>query len=216
MLKRFLFAFDGGKLIETYLAQCQVRNPLAESKTVHVPPTPDEVKFLIGFLRSQKLNPMIVGSVAILRHLGPQAASGFRPTVDLDVWVTRVPEPPQGWRRDPESPGVISWIAPSGGYVDFLTPGHEYAGTGAKNPARLEPDPESAESDFPVAHWKSLLFMKLNSMREKDLADCVSLVRALKRVPSPKELGKLNQTQRENLDLVTQWFKLRPQGKYGE
>lgn len=213
-MKPFTLLFENN--IESYLNQCRVKNRLVESDDAHVPPTAEETKFLIKYLRDLGLKPAIVGSVGILRHLGSvDPKNDFRPTVDLDVWVTKVPAPPKGWSRDHESIGVESWISPSGGYVDFMTPGHEFPG-GTTNPKSIAYDPASAETDYPVAHWLDLLKMKLNSMRSKDLSDSIALIRKMKAIPSTKELGKLTQTQKENLDLVTQWFNLRPIGKYGE
>jgi hypothetical protein len=80
----------------------------------------------------------------------------------------------------------------------------------------LEPDESTAGTDFPVASLTSILRLKLNSVREKDLADAIALVRAHQRVPSREELGGLNTTQRENYELLCQWFKYRPHGNYGE
>jgi hypothetical protein len=208
----------GTAVVEDYLNQCRVRNPLVEKEiSTHVPPTPEETKKLIAYLRSKDLKPAIVGSVGILRHLGDiDVKKSFRPTVDLDIWVQSVPAPPPGWTVDPESPGVVSWISPTGGYVDFLTPGHEFAGSDVRNPDKIEIDSDSAMTDYPVGSWKSLLFLKLNSVRDKDLADAMALCRRFGRVPEYRELGHLNQTQRENLDLVRTWYKLRPSGNYGE
>lgn len=210
----FILLFENK--IESYLSQCRVRNPLAESDATHVPPTPEETKSLIQYLRSKGLKPAIVGSVGILRHLGDvDVRRDFRPTFDLDIWVTKVPEPPKGWSRDRESIGVASWISPSGGYVDFLEAGHEFEG-GSSVPTSIEYDQESLKSDFPVATWIEILKMKLGSMRHRDLLDSISLVRKMGHVPSAKQLGRLNQMQKENLDLLTQWYKIRPMGAYGE
>lgn len=201
-------------VISTYLRQCRVRNTLIESEGVHVPPTPEEVDSLLGYLRDKGVNPAVVGGVGLLHHLGPENAKSFRPTVDIDLWVNKVPKPPSGWRQDPEAVGVDSWISPSGGYVDFVTPSHEFE-PGNKAPKKIEVD---AGTRFPVGSWKSLMWLKLQSFREKDLADVIALVRKLGRVPAENEFGffgKMTQTQRENLDMVRQWFQLRPTGTYG-
>lgn len=214
----FFELFDAA-IVEAYLRQCRVKNRLVESDETHVPPTPEETKELIHYLRGLGLQPAIVGSVGILRHLGNDIdpRRDFRPTFDLDVWINKpqVPAPPRGWRKDTASIGVVSWISPSGGYVDFMLPSHEFP-SGAKNPAAIEYDEPSLKTDYPIAHWKVLFKMKLNTMRDKDVADALALCRRLGHVPTVAELGKLNQTQRENLELITTWFKLRPKGKYGE
>jgi len=202
-------------MLGQFLAQCRVRS-LTEDETVHVPPSKDEVRQLMVYLKSKGVKPAIIGSVGVLYHLGDVDTKKFRPTVDLDVWVNKnPPEPPEGWIRDPEAVGVVSWISPSGGYVDFLTSRHEFPG-GMVAPSNIEMEPSTAASDYPVASWKSLMKLKLASYREKDLADLMSLVRKLGRVPSSKELGGLNSTQKDNLNLITTWHNLRPEGLYGE
>jgi hypothetical protein len=203
--------------VSAYLRQCQVRNTLAESQDVHVPPTPDESKELLSYLKQMGVEAAVVGSVGVLHYV--KDASKFRPTVDLDIFVQmtadkfRKVQPPRGWSVDKASPGVISWISPSGGYVDFMTAGHTFPG-GSRTPSRVDVDPSSKE--YPIATAVDIFRMKLNSMREKDLSDMISLARAIGGVPSEKQLGQLNQTQKENLQLIQQWFKLRPTGGYGE
>lgn len=200
-------------LIE-YLARCQARNTLSEAETAtHVPPTAVEVKTLLAYLRKAGITATIVGSVGVLHHL-KNSAEEFRPTVDLDLFVPITQEvlrrvsPPKGWNVDRASVGVVSWISPGGGYVDFLTAGHEFPG-GTRTPRTIASDPGS-DPDYPVATPVELFRLKLNSMRTKDISDLVSLARAQGRVPTDQEMGKLNDTQRENLDLVRTWFKLRP------
>lgn len=197
-----------------YLTRCQSRNVLAEGETAtHVPPTAAEVRALLSYLRAAGVAPTIVGSVGVLHHLR-NSSEEFRPTVDLDLFVPvsheilrRLP-PPKGWKVDRESIGVISWISPGGGYVDFLTSNYEFPG-GERTPRAVATDPGS-DPDYPVASPVELFRLKLNSMRTKDVSDLVSLARSLGKVPTDQELGRLNDTQRENLELVRTWFKLRP------
>jgi hypothetical protein len=206
----------GNDPIHRYLRQCRVRNTLVENDKVHVPPAPDEVQDLLKYLKTNGVSAAIVGSVGVLHYVKDEA--NFRPTVDLDIFVHKTAEdfrkisPPQGWSIDKASPGVISWISPSGGYVDFMTSGHEFPG-GSRTPSRIAVDPSS--KDYPVATAVDLFKLKLNSMREKDVTDLIGLARAIGGIPSEQQLGRLNQTQRENLQLVQQWFKIRPTGKYG-
>jgi hypothetical protein len=184
--------------IEAFLNQCSVK-ALCEDESVRTPPTPAEVRSLIAYLVSKGVNPVIVGSVAVFHHLTAASVKDFRPTVDLDVFVNRLPSPPAGWRKDPEAVGLDSWISPSGGYVDFMVGGHEF-GTGLKYPRRVSAAVGSP-ADYPVADAQELLKLKLNSMRDKDLQDAVQLARALK-LPA---LTGLNATQRENYELVKLW-----------
>ena len=181
--------------IETFLNQCAVR-ALCEDESVHTPPTPDEVRALLAYLVSHRVNPTIVGSVAVFHHLSASTKE-FRPTVDLDVFVDRkLPAPPEGWTTDPEALGLDSWISPSGGYVDFMTAGHRFPG-GEKYPSKIS-RAAGAPKEYPVADAETLLRMKLFSAREKDLSDSCALARHLG-IP---ELAGLNKTQRENYELV--------------
>lgn len=199
---------------DRYLAQCRVKNNLAESADTHVPPTADEARGLIHYLQTKHVNAVIVGSVGVLHHLkDTPEENAFRPTVDLDLFVRvsdtilRKVGPPSGWRTDTQSIGVVSWISPTGGYVDFLTAGHVFP-SGEKVPAHISADPTSDET-FPVAHALELFRLKLASMRAKDLTDLLTLAKARRDVPTPAELGHLNDMQRENLDLIRQWFELQ-------
>ena len=218
MPSRMVTELIGGTPIDAYLRQCQVRNTLVEGEQgTHVPPTPDETKYLLGYLKKLGIETVIVGSVGVLHYVKDTRA--YRPTVDLDLFVKishkemQAIVPPMGWKHDLASPGVISWVSPTGGYVDFMTSGHVFP-DGNTTPKSVAPDPSSKE--YPVAKAVELFRLKLNTMREKDLSDLMSLARALGRVPSDKELGPLNQTQEENLSLIRQWYKIRPSGKYGE
>lgn len=211
--RQVLRAIRVSSCVEEYLQQCRVKNPLVENASTSVPPTKQEVDFLMSYLGKQGLEPALAGSVGLLHHLGGASAKSFRPTFDLDVWVNRAPgSPPSGWRRDPESLGVVSWISPSGGIVDFMSPGHKFPG-GEKLPHTVDID---RSFDYPVVGWKNLMLMKLNSVRDKDIADLMALVRKLGKVPSDSELGKLNPTQKDNLGLIRQWYGIAPSGGYGE
>jgi hypothetical protein len=213
MIKQVATSFAQGTQIRKYLAQCRVRNA-QESEDTHVPPSADEVQFLIQYLKEFGISPAIVGSTALLRHMGDDVdvQRDFRPTADLDIFVNKPPpkQLPEGWRRDPEAVGVPSWISPSGGYVDFLQGGHEYPG-GRKNPSSVEID--NVFTDFPTASLKSMFRLKLNSERTKDLLDLVAVAR---KTGVPGDLGALNRQQRENLQQVKQWIEYKPTGDYGE
>jgi len=212
-----MMTFDKGKLdlMAIYLCQCRVKS-LAESQDVHVPPSAGEAIQLIRFLKDAGVKPLVIGSVGVLSYLNVDPTKNFRPTVDLDLWVEKVPRQlPRGWTIDHEAIGVDSWVSPSGGTVDFIVPGQKFP-SGGRSPKSINANPDFVDTDFPVADWVDLVKLKLNSVREKDLADVIALVRAMGRVPSPTELGSLNGDQRDNLDLVKKWFQLRPSGQYGE
>lgn len=198
--------------IASYIAQCRVRSVVEAviGSESHVPPTPEEVEELVAYLRSFGLRPVIVGSAAAFFHFGGDA-DAFRPTVDIDIHVRRsLPEPLDGWRRDPEAPGVESWISPGGGYVDFLVAG-EMLPNGITVPLTVQLDPSSPPG-FPVATAADVILMKLNSTREKDLMDAIAMARRHGLPPKTR----LNQQQRENYELVQLWLQARPTGDYGE
>lgn len=193
--------------ITRYLSQCQSRNLLAEGDQDHVPPTASETKDLLAYLDSLGIKAAVVGSVGILHYV----KGDFRPTSDLDLHVKctfeqfRKVAPLQGWSVDRESIGVISWISPGGGYVDFLCAGSRFA-DGGKVLSTVTVDKTSR--DYPVASAADIFKLKLSSMRSKDLTDLISLARGIGHVPAEEELGHLNQTQRENLELIQQWYSL--------
>lgn len=192
-------------VVEAYINQCRVVN-LGESNEVQFPPTPDEIDQLIAYLKGQKVNPAVVGGVGVLQHMG--SASNFRPTTDVDIWVSKVPSILKGWRQDPEAVGIPSWISPSGGHVDFVTPGQNFGTEVGRVPRKIEVD----SGRFPVGSWKTIMWLKLNSHREKDLSDVVTLARKLDIFPSTDDFnffGKMNKTQLDNLNLVQHWLKLR-------
>lgn len=194
--------------IQGYIDQCRVRSLVEQivGNEVHVPASADELAELIAYLRSYGHNPVIVGSAAAFFHLGDDPAA-FRPTMDVDIHVTK-PLPPllPGWTRDPEAIGISSWISPSNGYVDFLQAGEELPG-GFRVPRRVRIAADS-DSNFPVAALEEVLKMKLASLREKDLLDCVAIARKLG-LPPKNTLG-LNAQQEENYDLVALWIAARP------
>lgn len=198
------------EFIKTYLADFlrDSRDKLKDK--THIPPTDKEVESLIIYLQEKGVDPVIVGSVAVIKHL-KQKGKNFKDdsldmTKDLDLFVSSsLPNPPTGWRRDLESIGVISWISPSGGSVDFLIAEHRFPNN-LKNPKKIDKDPESVLMGCPVADLRSIFELKLNSDREKDLTDLLVLARRLG-IPKGLHQQPLNQTQKDNLKLVTLWIE---------
>lgn len=179
--------------------------------TSKVPPNGKEVEELISYLRENGLDPIIVGSVAIVSHLRLTSQElknqNFRHTVDVDFFVSKMlPNVPLGWRRDMQSIGVHSWISPTGGYVDFLIAGHRYPDNN-QNPKEIGKDPESLKIGWPVADIVSLFQLKLNSYREKDILDLVALARKVSIPEKHLKMLKLNETQLNNLELIKLWIK---------
>ena len=169
------------------------------------PPTPEEAKFLLAYLRENGMSPMVVGSGAVLGHLQitpEESAKLGRPTKDLDISINKRPIPPipYGWRQDMESIGLVSWISPSGGYVDFVVTGHQFPDGRVNKAPELE---QNSPADYPIANLSTIFKMKLCSYRPQDLQDLVMLARKFG-VP---ELTGLNKQQKENLDLVKLWIQ---------
>ena len=195
-----------GKYLSGYLNKS--RSKINEGP--HVPPTVIEIEQLMTFLQEKGLNPVIVGSMALIKHLKPTYQElnedAIRLTNDVDLFISQnnLPTPPPGWRRDLASAGVISWIAPSGGYVDFLIAGHSFPDN-TRNPKKIGIDPESEKMGCPTADLASLYLLKLNSFREKDLFDILGLARKIG-IPSEIERMSLNSTQKDNLEIVKLWL----------
>ncbi len=215
VLKHVATAMNYTGSMRKYFAMCRRRNSFV-SDDGHVPPAANEVEELIEYLRSARVSPVIVGSAAVLKHLNlndQDIDRDFRPTSDLDIFVrSQLPDPPPGWRQDPEAVGVVSWISPSGGYVDFMQGGMEFP-SGAKYPTNVAVDEHSLSTSYPVAQVTDLFRLKLNSDRAKDLTDLLALAR---KVGVPSNLGPLNEAQKQNLEVIKLWLKAKPAGAYGE
>ena len=191
--------------VRDYLDGCHTR-AVFEAAHLTTPPSGVQTDELFAYLRKFKLNPVVVGSAALVHHMGDdiggQKASDVRPTLDLDVYVSGpLPEPPPGWKRCTRSPGVSRWISPSGGVVDFLQGGHAFP-DGAKAQKFGTVDVVLPGGvDYKVADQTGVWKYKLNTVRTKDLTDLALLGKA-RGVPSDKELGRLSADQRENLEHV--------------
>lgn len=197
-----------GNPVDVYLGICQGRfDSLVEQETsTHVPPTAQETHDLINYLESKGVEAVIVGSVGVLHYV--KDPKGFRPTKDLDLFVSLTHQqmrhlaPPPEWHVDAESIGVVSWISPHGGYVDFMTANYEIK-PGEWTPRKVDLNKDA--KNYPVATALSLFRLKLDTMRARDLADCVDLAKAVG-VPTEEQLSagghRLTATQVENLDYV--------------
>lgn len=188
--------------VREYLDGCHTRAVFEAAHTT-TPPSAEQTDVLMTHLRKHGLNPIVVGSAALAHHIGDiggKKVSDVRPTMDLDVFISGpLPEPPKGWRRCTRSPGTSRWVSPSGGVVDFLEAGQEYAG-GAKNPTHLNTVDAVLPGgvDYRVADQLGVWKFKLGTMRAKDLTD-LALLGKTRGVPDDKKFGRLNQDQRENL-----------------
>ena len=196
-----------------YLNQCGVRG-LTESGSVNHPPTAEEFLEVVSYLKFHGVTSAVIGSSAVVYHI-KTSVKDYRPTVDLDLWVNRkLPAPPAGWYRDPQSIGIDSWISPTGGTVDFLKAGHRFP-SGSVVPSKID-FVVSDDGKFNVAKLVEVFKLKLDSEREKDMLDCVVIARSLGYVPSARELGVLTDQQVETLNMVQAWVNARPHGGWGE
>lgn len=188
-----------------YLDGCHTR---AVFEAVHstTPPSAVQTDELFSYLRKFKLNPIVVGSAALVHHMGDdiggKSASEVRPTYDLDIYVSgNLPDPPPGWKRCTRSPGVSRWISPSGGVVDFLQGGHTFPGGAKAHKVSTVDVVLPGGADYKVADCAGVWKYKLNTVRIKDLTD-LALLGKTRGVPSERELGRLSSEQRENLEHV--------------
>lgn len=197
-----------------YLKLCQILTipETRKLREAQFPPDADETAELIQHFKAHGISPAIVGSVGVAHYV--PADLSYRPTGDLDLFVSKIIKPLDGWVRDRNSPGIDSWVSPKGGLVDFLTPGHRFP-DGCKVPSKVTINPKSDQS-YPVALPQDILRIKLGSSRDKDIMDCVMLCRSMGCVPTEDELGKLTELERENLQMVRTWYTLRPTGNWGE
>lgn len=198
--------------IKTYLSDFLRKSRDDLKNNAYIPPTGKEVEELIVYLQEKGVDPVIVGSLAVIKHLKQKGNdfddNSLAKTKDIDVFVSSsLPAPPHGWRRSTESVGVISWISPTGGHVDFLIAEQRFPNN-LKNPKKIGKDPESILMGCPVADLRSIFELKLNSDREKDLQDLLILARRLG-IPKDLQPSLLNQTQRDNLEIVTLWIKYK-------
>ena len=189
--------------VSVYLTRCSQVHTFELGATV--PPTVDEVRFLMNHLESANIRNGLCGSTAVYTYL-TEALADFRPTLDIDVFTSREPgRPPEGWRINREAVGVTSWIAPSGGVVDFLVAGSMLPnGTTVPRNIKVVAYPDS---EFRVVALDDLVRLKLNSTRDKDLQDVIRLARSCR---SCLSVAKLNEQQRENLQLVQLWLDSKP------
>lgn len=168
-------------------------------KSPNCPPAVEEIQTLISYLRTNKLDPIIVGALAVVSYLQP-VGEYFRQTEDVDIFITQSPpSPPPGWTRDRKSVGVPSWISPTGSHVDFLIAGHQFP-DGSEVPKNIEKN-RNATNNWPIADLTSLFLLKLNSFRDKDLFDLVELANKVG-IPDPLKNRTLNETQRNNLETI--------------
>lgn len=75
-------------------------NHVRKRKT-NSPPSAEEIETLISYLKTNGLDPIIVGALAVVSYLKPSskniAGDPFRQTEDIDIFVTKLlPSPPSG------------------------------------------------------------------------------------------------------------------------
>lgn len=220
-----------------YLSECRSQSPLLDSDNYHTfPPSEQEISSLIEFLLSKNLDPIIVGSIAVIRYLDlpKQNDQKYRLTSSLEILISSpLSSPLDSWKvKDSPSP-IISWISPSGGKVDFFQVNDVFPIS--LTPYSVEKDKESVIAQCPIASPKSLLLLKLSSNEPRDMLDATllideigfprdleayfwtslqkenfQLIKALtKEIGIPEGIRKkrLNQSQRENLSLLDLWLK---------
>lgn len=210
------------KYFAEYLSESRIRNPFLEEilnislkislENAPIPPTSREVEELISYLLENNVDPVIVGSIAVIKHIHVTSedikSRTYRPTQKLELFVSKIlPNPPKGWHVNKKSIGSASWISPEGGCVDFFTIEDIFDGN-AKNQNIIGRDHESIAMGCPVADVQTIFIMKLNSSRVIDFGDLLTLAA---KVGVPKDLDELlwNDTQKKKLEPIRRWVKRR-------
>lgn len=197
------------KYFDLFLTKSRIRNPFVEiEQFVKIPPTSQELEELITFLHQIGLDPVIVGTLAVMKHLvvTPDDIQTriYRPIQTIDLLLPMIPQQlPQGWQVSKESSPTIFWASPSQGYIKFLKFEDEFPEN-----QNVVKDIDSVESSCPVADVETIFKMNLNSRKERDIGDLMMLT---KRFGFPKNIEKhlWNQMQRKNLEFLQAWAKLR-------
>ena len=201
------------KYFAAFLIESRIRNPFVEyEQLIKIPPTADELEELIIFLQNKYLDPVIMGTLAVMKHLVVTPADiknrTYRPIQTIDLLVSKLPEQLlDGWQLDKDSSLKLCWISPSQGYVKFFNFKDEF-------PLELEKistavkDQESVLMNCPVADVETLFRMKLNSGKERDMLDLMMLTRKVN-IPKDIELKLWNDVQRKKLEFLRHWAKIR-------
>jgi hypothetical protein len=215
--------------IDEYLTVCRSQSVMEEIHQFkpEKPPSADELRALIAYLTKNGLRPVVAGSASAFHHLalafgssggGKSLANLWRPTKDVDLWVTgtkRLPVPPTGWSRDPEAVGTDSWISPSGGVVDFIIGGTPFpSGVTAQHDVTIS---GNSLPGIPVADIFWIIRSKLGTSRMKDLSDIIDLLHAIKANPKyaaelPAFRSALSSDEREELDSAQVFVDLKRTG----
>ncbi len=201
------------KYFAAFLKESRIRNPFVESEQViKIPPTAEELQKLISFLQENHLNPVIIGTLAVMKHLVVTTADIqnriYRPIQTIDLLVSKLPKQLfNDWHLDKESLPRLCWISPSNGYVKFFNFKEEFP-LDLENITESCKDHESALMNCPVLNVETLFRMKLNSKKERDIFDLMMLTRKLE-IPQDIDLKLWNDTQRQKLEFLRHWAKIR-------
>jgi hypothetical protein len=199
------------KYFVLYLAECKAHNPLLEAEDqFDSPPTNVELATIMSYLNLKNTNPLIIGSIAVIKHLHVTSedirARTYRLTNRMEIFLSGVlPHPPFGWKLKKDSGELSTWISTLGSRVDFFSEKDLFSEE-CEKPLHLNPDSESVQMDCPVADTRTLFSIKLQLFSPRDLQDLLLLSRKL---GIPKNLNKLLSTsrQRKNLTFIMRWIK---------
>lgn len=199
------------KYFASYLLECKRQNPFFEAEeNPHFPPTCEELEEIISYLIHNDVVPVIIGSIAVIKHLhikNKDIKSGtFRLTNKLELFISdNLPLPPLHWQVKEGFEGRTSWISPIGSVVDFFNEEDIFLGD-PENKFFFGKDSESVSEGCPVADVPTLFIIKLNTFEVRDIQDLLLL--ALEK-GIPKNLDKLllNSKQRKNLTFIKKWIQ---------
>lgn len=201
------------KYFSEYVKLSRIHNPFIESGlSIPIPPTSLEMQEIISYLKENDLDPIVVGTIAVIKHLkltNEEIRRGeVRPTARLEIFVSRKPSaPPEGWHVAPPSEDKIFWTSPSGGQASILVAGQKLS-NGIQIPESIGKDPESELAGCPIGNVLSLFQMKLNSSLPKDLTDFLNIAVRIG-IPDDLQEDLLNSRQKHNLKAARFWLKHR-------
>lgn len=199
------------KYFALYLAECKDPNPLLDAEDhFDSPPTVIELVKIMSYLKLKNTAPLIIGSIAVIKHLHVTSedirARTYRLTNRVEIFLSgSLPPAPFGWKLKKDSCGLSTWISSFGSRVDFFST-KDFFSQECIEALHLTPDSESVEMGCPVADTSTLFSIKLQLFSPRDLYDLLLLSRKL---GIPKNLNKLLFTsrQKKNLTFIRRWIK---------
>lgn len=201
------------KYFALYLSQCRTNHPFFEDEDhPNFPPTKEELEELMTYLIKNGREPVIIGSIATIKHLHITHADiqsrTYRLANKLELFLPHnLDKPLASWQVKKDSRGHIYWISPKNSVVELFNESNIFIGNN-ENKFHLEKDLESVDHGCPVADIATLFVIKLNNFGIRDLNDLLLL--ALKNgIPQNIDALLSNDKQKKNLTFIKKWVQNR-------